>query len=358
MACGENSAGDCSSSARHYSAVMPDFLTITPNPALDLATTTARVEPTHKLRCATLQRYPGGGGINVARVLHRLGHAVQAWHLSGGLAGAQLAQLLAAEALPERCLPVAGETRENLSVVEQGTGEEYRFVMPGPHLATTEWQACLDAVAQQATPARWIVASGSLPPGVPDDFYARLARIARLQGSRMALDSSGPALAAALEEGVYLVKPSLREMRELTGQTLADAAHWNAAAQALVHQHKAQVLFCDAMVWGSWGYLRAAALAAGLAVSVAAAVLAWACCTCWRVASNSASAAALARASALAWAAVSAGFSAAPDCSSSRSSCALRSGSSSPGWMTVRTPSTNTAVATRAINLLMSFSLG
>ena len=221
---------------------MPDFLTITPTPALDLATTTARVEPTHKLRCGSLQRYPGGGGINVARVLHRLGHAVQAWHLSGGLAGAQLAQRLAAEGVPERCLPIAGETRENLSVVEQGTGQEYRFVMPGPHLATAEWQACLDAVAQQATPARWIVASGSLPPGVPDDFYARLARIARQQGSRMVLDSSGPALAAALEEGVYLVKPSLREMRELTGQPLADAPLWQAAAQDLVRQHKAQVV--------------------------------------------------------------------------------------------------------------------
>ena len=221
---------------------MPDFLTLTPNPALDLATATARVEPTHKLRCGSLQRYPGGGGINVARVLHRLGHAVQAWHLSGGLAGAQLAQRLAAEGVPERCLPIAGETRENLSVVEQGTGQEYRFVLPGPHLATAEWQACLDAVAQQASPARWIVASGSLPPGVPDDFYARLARIARQQGSRMVLDSSGPALAAALEEGVYLVKPSLREMRELTGQPLADAPQWQAAAQDLVRQHKAQVV--------------------------------------------------------------------------------------------------------------------
>lgn len=221
---------------------MPDFLTITPNPALDLATTTARVEPTHKLRCGSLQRYPGGGGINVARVLHRLGHAVQAWHLSGGLAGAQLAERLAAEGVPERCLPIAGETRENLSVVEQGTGQEYRFVMPGPHLATAEWQACLDTVAQQSSPARWIVASGSLPPGVPDDFYARLARIARQQGSRMVLDSSGPALAAALEEGVYLVKPSLREMRELTGLPLANAPQWQAAVQNLVHQHKAQVV--------------------------------------------------------------------------------------------------------------------
>ena len=221
---------------------MPDFLTLTPNPALDLATTTARVEPTHKLRCGSLQRYPGGGGINVARVLHRLGHAVQAWHLSGGLAGAQLAERLAAEGVPERCLPIAGETRENLSVVEQGTGQEYRFVMPGPHLATAEWQACLDTVAQQSSPARWIVASGSLPPGVPDDFYARLARIARQQGSRMVLDSSGPALAAALEEGVYLVKPSLREMRELTGLPLANAPQWQAAVQNLVHQHKAQVV--------------------------------------------------------------------------------------------------------------------
>lgn len=221
---------------------MPDFLTLTPNPALDLATTTARVEPTHKLRCGSLQRYPGGGGVNVARVLHRLGHAVQAWHLSGGLAGAQLTARLAAEGVPERCLPIAGETRENLSVVEQGTGQEYRFVMPGPPLAAAEWQACLDAVAQHASPARWIVASGSLPPGVPDDFYARLARIARQQGSRMVLDSSGPALAAALEEGVYLVKPSLREMRGLTGLPLADAPQWQAAAQDLVRQHKAQVV--------------------------------------------------------------------------------------------------------------------
>ena len=221
---------------------MPDFLTLTPNPALDLATTTARVEPTHKLRCGSLQRYPGGGGVNVARVLHRLGHAVQAWHLSGGLAGAQLTARLAAEGVPERCLPIAGETRENLSVVEQGTGQEYRFVMPGPPLAAAEWQACLDAVAQHASPARWIVASGSLPPGVPDDFYARLARIARQQGSRMVLDSSGPALAAALEEGVYLVKPSLREMRGLTGLPLADAPQWQAVAQDLVRQHKAQVV--------------------------------------------------------------------------------------------------------------------
>jgi sugar/nucleoside kinase (ribokinase family) len=91
------SSSSSGASGSRRSQAMPDFLTLTPNPALDLATTTARVEPTHKLRCGSLQRYPGGGGINVARVLHRLGHAVQAWHLSGGLAGAQLTARLAAE---------------------------------------------------------------------------------------------------------------------------------------------------------------------------------------------------------------------------------------------------------------------
>jgi len=213
---------------------MPDFLTLTPNPALDLATTTARVEPTHKLRCGSLQRYPGGGGVNVARVLHRLGHAVQAWHLSGGLAGAQLTARLAAEGVPERCLPIAGETRENLSVVEQGTGQEYRFVMPGPHLATAEWQACLDAVAQQATPARWIVASGSLPPGVPPDAFARLALRARAAGGRLAVDTSGHPLRRALEAGVWLAKPNLRELRDLTGEALDTGQARLAAARRIV----------------------------------------------------------------------------------------------------------------------------
>ncbi|MBX9836121.1 MAG: 1-phosphofructokinase family hexose kinase [Burkholderiaceae bacterium] len=229
---------------------MTDFLTLTLNPALDLSTTTAHLEHTHKMRCATMLRHPGGGGINVARVLHRLGADVQAWHLSGGVTGAHTCQLLDAEGVPMHALPIAGTTRENLSVVETRSGNEYRFVLPGPTVLASEWQGCLAQLQLQLQPQapRWLVASGSLPPGVPDDFYARLIQQARANPNpcRVVLDTQGPALAAALQEGVYLVKPSLRELRELTGAALTDAAQWRAAASALVRSGQAEMVALSA----------------------------------------------------------------------------------------------------------------
>lgn len=214
---------------------MPTFLTLTPNPALDLATHTERV-----------QRYPGGGGVNVARLLQRLGGDVQAWCLAGGATGAQLQSLLAAEGVGTQTTPIQGETRENFSVVQTSTGDEFRFVLPGPQVQTHEWQAWQGSIAALAPPPRWTVASGSLPPGMPDGFYAQLARQAHAQGRRLVLDSSGAALAAALQVGVYLVKPSLRELRELTGAALTDAAQWCAAAQALVQRGQAGMVALSA----------------------------------------------------------------------------------------------------------------
>lgn len=221
---------------------MPAIITLTLNPALDLATTTDRVAPTHKLRCSPAQRFAGGGGINVARVLHRLGSDVQAWALAGGAAGEQVRQLLADEGVATAIQPIAGDTRENFSVVETSTGHEFRFVLPGPTLQTAEWQACLDALAAPTTAPRWLIASGSLPPGVPPDFYARLAPLARARGTRLVVDSSGQPLAAALQAGVALVKPSLRELRELLQQPLTNATAWCAAAQSLVHAGQAEIV--------------------------------------------------------------------------------------------------------------------
>ena len=224
---------------------MPPLITLTLNPALDLATTTERVTPTHKLRCSPAQRFAGGGGINVARVLHRLGSDVQAWALAGGAAGVQVRQLLTDEGVPTAIQPIAGDTRENFSVVETTTGQEFRFVLPGPTVRTSEWQACLDALnalLTAATAPRWLIASGSLPPGVPDDFYARLAPGARAHGTRLVVDSSGPPLAAALQAGITMVKPSLRELRELLQQPLTSAADWCTAAQALVHAGQTEIV--------------------------------------------------------------------------------------------------------------------
>ena len=218
------------------------IITLTLNPALDLATTTDHVAPTHKLRCGPVRRFAGGGGINVARVLHRLGADVSAWALAGGAAGAQVQQLLAGEGVPTRLQRIAGDTRENFSVVETSTGQEFRFVLPGPTLQASEWQACLDALATHTPPPRWLIASGSLPPGTPDDFYAQLARAASGRGVRVAVDTSGPPLAAALQAGVALVKPSLRELRDLLQQPLEQAADWCAAAQSLVRSGAAHTV--------------------------------------------------------------------------------------------------------------------
>ncbi|MGZ5195386.1 MAG: 1-phosphofructokinase family hexose kinase [Ramlibacter sp.] len=254
---------------------MAAILTVTLNPALDVWTSTARVEPTHKLRCAAAQMHPGGGGINVARVLQRLGSDCLAVFAAGGETGNVLRRMLAKEQVPGRCIPIAGETRESFTAHETSTGRDFRFVLPGPELATGEWQAFLD-FAQSCTPVpRYIVASGSLPPGVPVDFYARLARIARTRGSRFVLDASGPALATALAEGVYLAKPSLGELRQLTGAPLETEAQWRAAAEGLVGEGRAQIVALSlgeqgALLVSKEGALRAPAVPVNVSSTVGA----------------------------------------------------------------------------------------
>ena len=221
---------------------MTDILTVTMNPALDVSTSTNKVMDTHKLRCAAAHFHPGGGGINVARVLHRLGADCLALYPAGGVNGQRLQKLLDQEQVRSHCIAIAEETRESFSVLETSSGRDFRFVLPGPELSPRESEACLSEVSKLETPTRYLVASGSLPPGVPADFYARLARLARARGSLLVLDSSGPALAAALAEGVYLVKPSLRELRELTGRPLHTELQWREAAQQIIRAGQAQVV--------------------------------------------------------------------------------------------------------------------
>lgn len=221
---------------------MTDILTITMNPALDVSTSTGKVMDTHKLRCSAAQFHPGGGGINVARVVRRLGGDCLALCPAGGVNGQRLRQLLDQEQVRSHWIAIADETRESFSVHETSSGRDFRFVLPGPALTVPEWQACLDFVSKLDVPPAYMVASGSLPPGVPVDFYAQLTKLARSRGSRVVVDTSGPALVAALAEGVYLVKPSLRELRELTGLPLAGEPQWREAAKRIILAGQAQVV--------------------------------------------------------------------------------------------------------------------
>ncbi len=221
---------------------MSDVATLTPNPAVDLSTSVERIVPVYKLRGTSQRRDPGGGGINVARVIKRLGGEASAIYPVGGATGDLLCKLLEREGVASRTVPIADETREDFFVSEISTGQQYRFILPGPYLTENEWQQCLTLLSRTEPFPSFVVASGSLPRGVPDDFYARVARITKRHGARMVLDTSGPALAAAVAEGVDLIKPNLREMRDLTGFEPSDSRAWEDAARTLTKSGKVAVI--------------------------------------------------------------------------------------------------------------------
>lgn len=208
---------------------MTNIVTVTLNPAIDGACAAQEVRHTHKIR-TTNERYDaGGGGINVARVIQRLGGDALAVYLAGGATGTVLNSLVDQYALQRLCIDIEDHTRISLAVHEASTGREYRFVPEGPLIAQTEWQACLDALEVQSYD--WLVLSGSLPRGVPEDFYVRAGEIARRRDARVILDTSGPALATTLAAGgIFLAKPSLGEFEQLVGARLRDPDSLAAAA--------------------------------------------------------------------------------------------------------------------------------
>jgi 6-phosphofructokinase 2 len=223
---------------------MADVVTLTMNPSIDLSVSLERVLPFHKLRCAEGRRDPGGGGINVARVLKRLGADVTAVYVAGGTLGQLLRRLIDAEGIPASTVAIDGETREDFTVLEQSTGAQYRFVLPGPHVAEQEWRRCLDGLVALDSRTRFIIGSGSLPPGVPDDFYGRVAQLAKQGLRKIIIDSSGPALRTAVEAGVYLIKPSLNEFRGLMGgdAPLETQVDWIEACRRIVDRGHVEVV--------------------------------------------------------------------------------------------------------------------
>ena len=227
---------------------VPRVATLTLNPALDIATSALVVRPTHKIRTFGEHLDPGGGGVNVARTVHVLGGATEAILLAGGTTGALVAELLGEQGVPHRVVPVAGRTRISMTVVEQNSGLEYRFVPAGPQVSAAEWHAALDLLETVA--CDWLVASGSLPPGVPTDAYVQVARIAARRGVPFVLDTSGAALQAALGSGIALLKPSLGELEALLGRRLLDAAEQEEQARALVRNGAARMV---ALTRGSEG---------------------------------------------------------------------------------------------------------
>ncbi len=218
------------------------IVTLTVNPALDVSTSTGKVMSEHKMRCGPTRLDVGGGGVNVSRVVQRLGGNTIAIFAVGGPTGQIYRQLLDAEGIIGLPIPIEGSTRESFTVDETETREQYRFVLQGPEMQEAEWQACLVAVETAMQPGGYVVASGSLSPGIPSDFYARIARTAKQREVRCVIDASGDELAAALDEGVFLVKPSGRELRELVGRELETIEEKEDAARELVARRSAEAV--------------------------------------------------------------------------------------------------------------------
>ena len=221
---------------------MPPIVTLTLNPAVDKNTTIDRVVAEDKLRCDAPTREPGGGGINVSRVIHRLGGSARAFYTSGGPIGTILESLLDKEGIDHTPLATDDWTRENLIVSETSTDRQFRFGMPGPELKAEEVDACLEALRGLDPAPDFLVASGSLPSGVPDDTYAAVAEAAHAVGARPILDTSGAALRQARTAGWYLLKPNLRELEQLAGRSLETEIEQREAAREFIEQDWCEVV--------------------------------------------------------------------------------------------------------------------
>lgn len=210
----------------------PEVVTITLNPALDDSFSVPRLVPWSKMRGSAPRFDPGGGGINVARVLHVLGVPTLAVFPMAGHIGRALTELLEFERLPFEGIEVPGETRLSHHVTEVDTGLEYRFVLPGTPLSPVDLDHCLEAVERVGRHAAYVVLSGSLPPGVSADIVPRIRCLSDAINARLVVDASGGALEQA--HGAYLIKPSVRELEDHLGRGLDSLEEQLAGARELL----------------------------------------------------------------------------------------------------------------------------
>lgn len=197
------------------------ILTLTVNPALDLYSRVPSLVAGDKMRCEEATKDPGGGGVNVSRVIKRLGGDSVAIYTRGGYTGDFYHHLLEQEGISQEPVEISGALRQNVAITALDTGELYRFGFPGPELSQTECSDVLNKLNLYKKAEYW-VASGSLPPGVPTDFYAQVAAKAKAHDTRFILDTSGQAYQGILEEGAFLLKPNMKELEDLTGQKAPD----------------------------------------------------------------------------------------------------------------------------------------
>jgi len=224
---------------------MQRIVTLTLNPALDLSTQADHVIPGEKTRCGEPRRDPGGGGVNVSRAIRFLGGESVAVMAAGGESGAALMGLLQAEGLEARNLGLPLPTRESLSVRDESTGNQYRFVMPGPRWKQEHIDRTMEVMAGLVSPGDLVVPSGSFPPGVPPAFLVELSNVLEAKNAHMVLDTSGEALevAASARVGIHVLRMDGFEARQLSGRPLESLEEIAEFGQELKSQNSARTVF-------------------------------------------------------------------------------------------------------------------
>lgn len=220
----------------------PKIITLTVNPAIDKSTTVKGIKPNSKLRCEPPIFEAGGGGINVAKVLQKLGQDSLCLYLAGGHTGAYFKKLVTETGLLQECIPIKGMTRENLAVTDISCHQQFRFGMPGPEVTKEECENTLQRLAILLTEGSFLVASGSLSPGMPLDFYADVAKLAQTKKAKLVLDTSGEALYIAAQAGAYLLKPNLGELSRLCGVDEISFSDLKPLAQKFIKNNPCEIM--------------------------------------------------------------------------------------------------------------------
>lgn len=218
------------------------IVTITMNPAMDKSTSIEKLMPEKKLRCTSMMSEAGGGGINISKAIKELGGESLAIFPSGGMNGKLIENYLDDKQIAYQTIPISHETRENVVVRETSTNAQYRFVMPGAELSQEEANACLQQLQQLPNKPTIIVASGSLPPGIPEDFFGQLATVAKKLGARFIADTSGKPLLLAAQQGVFLLKPNMSELCSLAGKHFLELDEVDDAAKKVIDKGECEVM--------------------------------------------------------------------------------------------------------------------
>lgn len=220
---------------------MSRILTVTFNPCIDKSTTVPALAPEKKLACSQPVFEPGGGGLNVARAIKKLGGDAIAVFTFGGHSGRFLQNLVAAEGIRGEAVEIKNATRENLIVLDTSTNQQYRFGMPGPEISGAELQQLLDLIRQHKE-AEYVVVSGSLTHGVPDSIFGDIAAITKKNGARLVVDTSGKALEHAAYAGVFLLKPNLGELSALAGKEQVDEDDVDDLARSIIAKGHCEIV--------------------------------------------------------------------------------------------------------------------